>query len=72
MPDNLKLQTVYVPAAKKTEFILSDGEAHCWLDKQDNRIVLTPEELLQFAREAVQASETMSPEQFLKSKGIVL
>lgn len=72
--DKLKLQTVYVPADQRNNTFQGLERIHKggigYMHKQDNRIVLTPGELLQFTREAVQASGTMSPEQFLKSKGV--
>lgn len=71
--DKLKLQTVYVPVAadKDTEYILSTNmhPGLRGLAELDNRIVLTPGELIQLFYDW-EKSKYMYPDNFLKSKGI--
>ena len=46
MPNKLKLQTVYVPVENGKYEVGSVYGFECRADKQENRIVLTPQELV--------------------------
>lgn len=73
--DKLQPQTVYVLHTGQTDYYVcqwnSDERKHVEPVRPRHGVYpLTGKELLQFAKDAAEASIKMSPEQFLKAKGV--
>lgn len=72
--DKLTIQTVYVPVDYATPFTMAEAGllGREWMSPMEERIVLTPKELRDLLQEAAFQPNSISPTEFLKSKGIEL